>query len=74
MKTIPAVLFVVAQRLRHERWNLDLLHIRNGALNAPVTRKVSQHLEAERHVPSPPLAWLEAFALTHLIRVAKLCR
>src|SRR3990172_10598436 len=74
MKAIPAVLFVLLQRLLHERRDLDLPHIGAEALNASITRKVSKRLEAEYNVSPPPLAWLEAFALTDLIRVRKTCR
>jgi hypothetical protein len=74
VKAISAVLFVFLQWLLQERRDLGLSHIDAGALNASVTREVSKRLEAEHNVPSPPVAWLEAFALTALIHVRKTCR
>src|SRR3990172_1871306 len=73
MKAIPAVLFVVLQWLLHERRDLGLPHIGAGALNASVTREISERLEAEHNVPPPSLAWLEVFTLTDLKRVRKAC-
>src|SRR5215211_5899620 len=73
MTSILAVLFVLAQRLLHERRHLNVLHVDAEALNASLTCKVSKHLEAEYDVPPPPFAWLEAFAVTQLMRVRKAC-
>src|SRR3979411_3068868 len=73
MTSIRAVLFVLAQWLLHQCRHLDVLLTDARALNAPLTRKISKQLEPEHDMPSPPLAWLEAFAVTHPIRVRKAC-
>src|SRR5512134_3925078 len=73
MTPIRTVLLVLAQRLLHQRRHQDASRIDTAALNAPLARKSPKHRDAEDDVPSPPLTRLEAFALTHPIRVRKAC-